>query len=813
MEVFTAEAYSILAILNGAILSKSGAITLAYHLDNPEPYTLDKTSLEARHRDFMRALKLPAGSYFHKQDVFLKKRYDGSHITGNSFIQQAERAHFSGRLYLQHHSIIAFTLTGLETLVKSYEQNPVAYKSNLVKKDRSRLDEFLEAVEGAITVIKAIPDTATRPLTDEELRYYIYHYVNAFTEGEGLKDIHFGQRLEIGEAAGAFFAITDETYLPDQLPVFIPDDTLPGSNATLSMSYLEKLGLHIKANHIYNQIIYFEGHNILKEALHARVQSFARAVGFSGGVEVAYKRLKEFETEVTEEQAVLCRAHFSVMVWDNDPQELSKAKDVVREALRTRDIHYYEPGYEGLRNLFIGTIIGRENKLAPVYFFLTELGVALTLFINYSVYKDDLEGILFNDRIFQVPLRKDIWDTLKKRMPARNGIVVSGTGGGKSSAMQSMVQQYIEQHIIPIVIEFGKSFENLTRLYPELSAHIQYDDSTPLGINPFYIQDEKEITADKLKTLAVIVLKFWRVKEVREDTKQVVSLTKILRDYYDHTHVGHSFADFYQYVKNNYQQILDRQEIPAAFFDLDSFLHVCSDFLPGGTYENVCNLQGTNEDKIRNKNFVVFELSAIKKDPFLVSLIMTIIYETVENKILADRSKKGVIILDEYAETAQLKDNLGGENIHMTVAFFFQKLRKENGAIISIIQSPAQLPEDNFTQGIIANTQLLYVLPTTETVYDQVEAAFHLKNKAHINLMKSIKNDFAGKRPYSEIFIRFMDDYATVVRLEFSPQKYYAFQTEGPDWQYLANSYKETGSIEQSIDNLIQSKSHEKIIH
>jgi len=89
--------------------------------------------------------------------------------------------------------------------------------------------------------------------------------------------------------------------------------------------------------------------------------------------------------------------------------------------------------------------------------------------------------------------------------------------------------------------------------------------------------------------------------------------------------------------------------------------------------------------------------------------------------------------------------------------------------------------------------------------------AFHIKNAAHINLMKSIKNDFSGKRPYSEIFIRFQDLYATGVRLEFSREKFYAFQTDGPDWQFLSDDYAITGSMEISINNLIKTKNHEKV--
>ena len=180
--------------------------------------------------------------------------------------------------------------------------------------------------------------------------------------------------------------------------------------------------------------------------------------------------------------------------------------------------------------------------------------------------------------------------------------------------------------------------------------------------------------------------------------------------------------------------------------------------MPGGFYENVCKPSPLEND-MQNRDFIVFELTKIKKDPFLISVIMTILFDTIENKILSDRSVRGMLIFDEYAESQSIKDTFSGADIHSTVAFCYQKLRKENGAVGTIVQSLAQLPDNEYTKGIIANTQLLYVLPANEIVYDQTVEAFHIKNRSHVNLMKSIRNDFSGVRPYSEIFIRFMDSY------------------------------------------------------
>jgi hypothetical protein len=814
MIVDTAEAYSILGFIGGAALSKCGGISLCYYLINPEPYSLSQQAIEYRQTEFERALRfMPSGSYFHKQDVYLKKAYDAhAELLGDTFLQKAERSHFDGREYLEHHCVLSFTLAGLESLEPAYMKNPLAYQDNLVERDKARLAEFIEAVEGVNIILKNLPNTTIRRLEQGEIVQFVDRYVNGFAADNGKRDLYFGPHMTIGEARASVFAVCDETALPDELPVYIEDDTLPKANATLFMACLEKLGLHLRANHIINQIIYFEGNNKLKAELEARADQFHKHRHFKKELEITAARLQEMQVEVIESQAHLCRAHFSIILWDTEEKQLTKAKDAVKEALKMRDFGHYQPSYIGLRNIFLGTVIGRENILDRDFFFLTELSIATGLFVNHSPYVSDTDGVFFNDRIFQIPYKLDIWDEQKKRIPARNSLFISSTGGGKSSTVLNIVEQEIRQGVKVVAVEFGKSFLAVSRLYPSISAHIDYDGVTPLGINPFYIESTEELTTDKIKTLAVLVLKFWREKVIVEDTKQYISVVKIIRDYYNSAPVRPSFPDFYLYVKNNIDEILTRQEIPPDYFTVTSFLHICSEFMPGGLYENVCRTDGTNADLIRGKDFIVFELTRIKKDPFLVSIIMTIIYETVENKILADRSIRGKIYFDEYAETATMKDNFSGEDVHSTVAFFFQKLRKENGGISAVIQSPAQLPDNNLTDGVIANTQIIYVLPTTETVYSDICTTFKITNPAHIQLMKSIRNDFVAPRPYAEVFIRFQDLYATVVRLEFSRAKFYAYQTDGKDWQRISDDFKETGSMEAAITNIIKSRSHEKIM-
>lgn len=798
MKISAAQAYCILDTVGSSILTKSGEISVSYLLELPEAYSLDRSDLEERHNELFRAFQYVRTGFIHKQDVFLRRKFKPEYvIEGEGYIQTAERKYFDGREYLHHFCILSFTLSGLQSLEKAYQANPLAYSEKLAKADRDRLAEFLESVESAVSIIRNIRGTQIRPLNVAEVKQHLFRYVNGFHDDEGLRDIQCSDMIRIGQKKGIFFAVCDERYLPDRMKVYVTDSTLQEANSQLYMSMLERIGVHVPCSHVVNQIWKFAGGSY-REELAERVKLFGRYREFDKAIKSRYDGLASYEQEIINEENVLCKTHLNVLLLEDDETILNRQTEQVKMIFTNAGFKYYIPSYEGLYNIFIGSIIGRENNLNPDYLFLSDLHSSLCMGINYSTFRSDKEGILFNERLYQTPIRKDVWDADKKRIPARNMIIVASTGGGKSVTSLNIIQQNIEQNYKQIVVEFGKSFYQLSQLYPDRSLHIDYDGSSPLGINPFYTAG-KQPDNEKIKTLVNLVLKFWRSKAIMEDTKQVVSLTKIICRYYEDIPDGHCFPDFYRYVQREGKKLYERLNILPEYFDIDSFLHVCSEFMPGGFYENVCKPSPLEND-MQNRDFIVFELTKIKKDPFLISVIMTILFDTIENKILSDRSVRGMLIFDEYAESQSIKDTFSGADIHSTVAFCYQKLRKENGAVGTIVQSLAQLPDNEYTKGIIANTQLLYVLPANEIVYDQTVEAFHIKNRSHVNLMKSIRNDFSGVRPYSEIFIRFMDSYATVVRLELSPEKLLAFQTDGEKWNKLQEIYKEAGSMETAIE-------------
>lgn len=790
----TEQGYGIFELLDGAVLTKDGCLTVVYELTTPEFYTLSEEDIEQYQSSFFRAFAHIKKGIVHRQDIYRRKQFSYSSELGDSFLNKAEDCYFSGREYIEHRTILAFTLPSVVGLEASYIANPLKYKDQLSKAQKEQVSIFLESVETAVSILSNQKGVSVRELAREELYHWLFTLSNGLYDDGGIRDIHFSERLHIGEKEGILFALCHENYLPDKINYPTKDTTLPKGGNGLYMSVLEELGVHLPYNHIVNQIWRFDGRKYYED-LKLRVKNFGRHREFDHEIKRKYEELENFQEEMRND--TLCRYHYNVLLLEEDSEALQRGIERTKEILRNADFNFYIPSHEGLYKLFLASIIGREALLEDGYSILIDLEASLALNAVYTAQKGDDEGIWFNDRIYQVPLKIDLWDQSKKRIPARNAIVVASTGGGKSVATLNIVQQYLEQGVKVIVVEFGKSFYQLCQLYPEKSLHIDYNGTEPLGINPFYVPDGKP-DRDKIKTLVNLILVFWRNEAILKDTAQVVSLTKIVEDYYNTVRHGHSFPSFYNYVEQAGERLYEVLDIQREYFDLLSFLHNCKQFTAGGFYENVCK-ESTLENDILNKDFVVFELTQIKKDPFLVSVIMSILFDTIESKILSDRSVRGMLVFDEYAEAQAIKDKHSGTDIHSTVAFCYQKLRKENGAIMTVIQSPAQLPDNEYTQGIISNTQLLFVLPTNDVVYDQTIERFHLKSEAQITLMKSGKNDFSGKRPYSELYIGFIPNYATVVRLELSPEKFLAFQTDGEIWNDLQKRVSNGATLQDSI--------------
>ena len=198
-------------------------------------------------------------------------------------------------------------------------------------------------------------------------------------------------------------------------------------------------------------------------------------------------------------------------------------------------------------------------------------------------------------------------------------------------------------------------------------------------------------------------------------------------------------------------------------------------------------------EDIKDKKIIVFELDQARENQLLLTVMLQLVSTTINKVIWNDKSTRGIVLFDEVAEQLQW------DGVLRRIQYFYQAIRKQNGAIGIILQSESQLPESPLSKSIVENTQVLYVLNAKD--YRSLQNRFGLSEHAYYQLC-SIQSNFSAKRPYSEIFIM-RGNVHQVYRLEVPKQVYWAYQTEGADNQKLLNMYNECGNMETAINKFL----------
>ena len=452
MKISAAQAYCILDTVGSSILTKSGEISVSYLLELPEAYSLDRSDLEERHNELFRAFQYVRTGFIHKQDVFLRRKFKPEYvIEGEGYIQTAERKYFDGREYLHHFCILSFTLSGLQSLEKAYQANPLAYSEKLAKADRDRLAEFLESVESAVSIIRNIRGTQIRPLNVAEVKQHLFRYVNGFHDDEGLRDIQCSDMIRIGQKKGIFFAVCDERYLPDRMKVYVTDSTLQEANSQLYMSMLERIGVHVPCSHVVNQIWKFAGGSY-REELAERVKLFGRYREFDKAIKSRYDGLASYEQEIINEENVLCKTHLNVLLLEDDETIL---KYFLRASLPARLIEDLMAFFDVVKS----PIAVRSSSLLEDSHYQPFAGI-------YSTY--------------MVPKLEDKYDMLRTLSDAIKAVYAS-VFYRDSKAYMTATSNLIDQEKMAIVLQEVVGNRYNDRFYPTISGVARSLNFYPIG--------------------------------------------------------------------------------------------------------------------------------------------------------------------------------------------------------------------------------------------------------------------------------------------------------------------------------------------
>ncbi|ASV31578.1 MULTISPECIES: TraG family conjugative transposon ATPase [Flavobacteriaceae] len=779
-------------IQDNIVFVNNGNVVLCYKGNLPEIYSLSEKDFEDMHGAWFQALKsLPVGTVVHKQDIYLKKSYSSEQLPNKTFLEKVTHEHFKGRGYIKHKCYLFFILTKNKALNNSKYVNPFRKVSKgIVQELDDNVKSFVNSVSDSVSFINNSRKMEFISLKAKEIQQLTNDYFNGFNEGFDTDIILEKKSVNIGKNHFDALAINSELCFGESVQSSKTNEKFTSDDFVFHQGFIDGLGLTLNENHIVNQILYLDDKQKWRKLLDKKIEELNKSSNFGSQNKVVLGKIQRILDQINaDDNARIIRGHLNIVYWSKDAKELDKITSKIKTEFKELDIIPYYPRGEERKNYILNSYCCFSSNFSNNDLYVTDLKHALCLFINNTNYKSDPTGIIFNDREHNIPVLKDVWDERKKRIKARNFAIFAPTGEGKSFLANNILRQYFESGVRLVIIDLGGSYTKFAKLYPEKYTVLRYESGKNLGINPFYISNANDLTPERLEDLSVFLFELF-ASDLKVTKAQSVSVKKILRHYYDSTSENHSLDGFYSFIERNQKDLLSTLKIHPDYFNVTSFLHVMSEYVGDGLYSFLFEVSEDQTYKIEDKRLIVFELDEVKDNKEILSVMLKLIKSAIQRTIWKNRAEKGIILFDEFAK--QLKF----DNVLESVEFYYQAIRKQNGAIGIILQSINQLPNNSTSASILENTQVIYSL-NNEKGYDELVKRLNLSSH-DLNQLKSIKNNLTGPRKYTEMFIKIGRE-SNIFRLEVPKEVYAAYLTDGKENEEIMNLYNEHRDMQKAI--------------
>ena len=781
------------------LFSNNGNVIACYKVELPEIYSLSEKDFEDLHSNWFQAMKsLPVGTVVHKQDIYFKKAFSAKNLPNDTFLSKATHDYFRGRQHLDHKGYLFFTLSKNKQLNNSKYINPfqkVTAKTPKILEEN--LQNFKATVNDAVSFINNARKITLAPMNERDIIAIGNDYFNGFNSDFDTA-IELGRKdIQIGEHYFDVLAVNSENCFGEKVQTSKINERFTSDDFSFHQGFIDGLGLSLNESHVVNQIIYLDDKQKWRKLLDKKIEELNKSSNFGSQNKVILKKIEHIQEQInTDDSSRIIRGHLNIIYWSKDENKLEKIASKIKTEFKELDIVPYYPSSEERKNYFLNSYCCFASNLSNEDLYVTDLKHALCLFLNNTNYRSDKQGIIFNEREHNIPVLKDVWDEKKKRIKARNFAIFAPTGEGKSFLANNILRQYFEMNVRLVIIDLGGSYTKFAQLYPEQYTVLRYESGKNLGINPFYITNGDDATPERLEDLSVFLFELL-ASDLKVTKAQSVSLKKILQYYYRTVLDQHSLESFYRFIRSNREQLLEELGIDQAYFNITNFLHILSEYVEGGLYSFLFEMSEDQSYKIEDKRLIVFELDEVKDNKEILSVMLKLIKTAIQRTIWRNKDEKGIILFDEFAK--QLKF----PNVLESVEFYYQAIRKQEGAIGIILQSINQLPDNSTSASIIENTQVIYSL-NNEKGYDELKNRLSLSSH-DLNQLRSIKNDLTGERKYTEMFIKIGKE-SNIFRLEVPPEVFAAYLTDGPDNEAIMSLFKEHNDMELAINEFLRPK-------
>ncbi|RKR08876.1 conjugation system TraG family ATPase [Flavobacterium sp. 90] len=789
MEKMIDDILPIMDVEHDCILSKQGDVTVVFKAELPEIFTLSDQEYEAFHQAWLKAIKLlPKFSVFHKQDWFIDSKFEPDFTSeDSSFLTRSSERFFNERPFLDHSCYIFLTKkpAGRKTSSSLFSN---LLRGSIVPEETLKAQLRQEFIDSTGQFRRILEDSGFVKLTrlgNDQLKSHSrkigiieqYCFLSEKENSFVFKDIAFDEGLQVGDKHCQIYTLGDAADLPALCGSRINYDRYSTDKTKFSIGFASTLGQLLSCNHIYNQYIFIEDFQKTLQKLESKRLRLQSLSAYSRENLIARDATNDFLNEAISQQRLPVKAHFNVLIWTDNKEELKDLKNKVSSALAQMDAAAKQETV-GAAQIFWAGIPGNSADF-PMNDTFDTFTEQATCFLNLETgYRSSLSpiGIRLGDRLTGKPVHVDISDEPVKMgiCTNRNKFILGPSGSGKSFFTNHMVRSYYEQGTHIVLVDVGHSYKGLCDMVK--GYYFTYDEKNPIRFNPFYISEGDSLDTEKKESIKTLLLALWKKDNETFNRSEYVALSNALQLYYEkldsNSDLFPCFDSFYEFLKNEFVSILEGDKVKEKDFDVNNFLYVLRPYYKGGEFDYLLN--ATENLDLLKERFIVFELDNIKDHPILFPVVTIIIMEVFISKM---RKLKGVrkMILIEEAWKAIAKEGMAEY-----IRYLFKTVRKFFGEAIVVTQEVEDIISSPVVkQAIINNSDCKILLDQSkyQNKFEQIQELLGLTEKEKALVLSVNKANDPDKK-YKEVFISLGGMQSKVYRTEVSLEEYYAYTTE-----------------------------------
>jgi conjugation system TraG family ATPase len=818
--------FPLLAVEHDCIISKDADITIAYRVELPELFTVTSTEYEAIHSSWAKAIKvLPEYSVVHKQDWFVRETYKPQADKEDmSFLSRNFEKHFNERPFLNHSCFLFLTKTTKERMRMQSNFSSLC-RGNIIPKEvnKDTSVKFLEAVgqferimsdSGFIRLTRISSDEITG--TDEKAGLIEKYFALSLDDTTCLQDMELGSDgLRVGSKHVCLHTLSDAEDLPGRIGTDMRYEKLSTDRSDCRLSFASPVGLLLSCDHIYNQYLFVEdsAENLRKFEKSARnMQSLSR---YSRGNQINKEWIDQYLNEAHSFGLTSIRAHFNVMAWSDDVEELKHIRNDVGSQLALMECKPRHNTVDAAALYWAG-MPGNGGDFPAEESFYTFIEPAICFFTEETNYQSSPSpfGIKMADRVSGKPLHVDISDLPMKKgiITNRNKFILGPSGSGKSFFTNHMCRQYYEQGTHIVLVDTGNSYQGLCNLINRKTngqdgVYFTYTEENPIAFNPFYT-DDNVFDIEKRESIKTLILTLWKRDNEPPSRAEEVALSNAVSQYIEKLKTNKklepSFNTFYEFVRDDYKKVLEEKKVREKDFDIANFLNVLEPYYRGGEYDFLLN--SNKQLDLLSKRFIVFEIDAIKDHKILFPVVTIIIMEVFINKMRRLQGIRKMILIEEAWKA------IAKEGMAEYIKYLFKTVRKFFGEAIVVTQEVDDIIASPIVkESIINNSDCKILLDQRKYMnkFDSIQALLGLTEKEKSQVL-SINMSNAPSRKYKEVWFGLGGVQSAVYATEVSLEEYYTYTTEESEkLELLQLTEKLDGNIELAIKQLAESKRQE----